>query len=74
MWLNDFCIFHQNSGPHNIRAFASEWGEIEQKKLTRQWFNINKGKIVEIIVQETLTMIFDSYIRDLFKEKQHTKI
>ena len=30
-------------------------------------FNINKGKIVEIVVQETLTMIFDSYRRDLFK-------
>ena len=24
--------------------------------------NINKGKIVEIVVQETLTMIFDTYI------------
>ena len=44
------------------------------KKLIRQWFDINMGKIVEITVQETLTMIFDSYIRDLFKEKQHTKI
>ena len=24
----------------------------------------NKGKIVAIVVQETLTMIFDSYIRE----------
>ena len=67
MWLNDFSIFHQNSGPHNIRVFALEWGEIEKKKLIRQWFNINKGKIVQMFVQETLTMIFESYIRDLFK-------
>ena len=68
MWLNDFCIFHQNSGPFNIRVFAFEWGEIEQKNSSDNiWFNINKGKIIKIVAQETLTMISDSYIRDLFK-------
>ena len=53
--------------PQNIKGRFTGDPKLAGPLLGGQPLNINKGKIIKIVVQETLTMIFDTYIRDLFK-------
>ena len=57
MWLNDFAYFIKIQAVTVLVCLPLN-EEKSKKKLIRQWFNIYKNKIVEIVVQETCWLVF----------------